>query len=40
MKKLLAALTVLALISIASSAMASKGHQCMQLSYKWDGSLD
>ena len=40
MKKLLAALAVLALISIASSAMASSGHQCVQLTYKWNDISD
>ena len=37
MKNLLAALIVVACICITSSAMASAGHQCMEMRYTWYG---
>lgn len=40
MKKLLAALTLMACICITSSAMASSGHQCVQISFKWNYMSD
>lgn len=40
MKKLLAALILVACIFFASSAMASSGHQCVQISFKWSYMSD